>query len=107
MPKGKSRIHTRTHNYAYSDQLEDVVGLSRAKIKYEYYNFIKRLQRFTTSNYFKFLPEQEGYFGPSGVRALPLVAGRNEGGNYFRYFSTCFLLLLGGTVIQNPRRAPK
>ena len=23
--------------------------------------------------------------GPSGVRALPLAAGRNEGGHYFRY----------------------
>ena len=23
---------------------------------------------------------------PSGVRALPLAAGRNEGGHYFRYF---------------------
>ena len=26
------------------------------------------------------------YIGPSGVRALPLAAGINEGGNYFRYF---------------------
>ena len=26
------------------------------------------------------------YFGPSGVRALPLAAGTNEGGHYFRYF---------------------
>jgi hypothetical protein len=25
--------------------------------------------------------------GPSGVRALPLAAGINEGGHYFRYFS--------------------
>ena len=25
-------------------------------------------------------------FGPSGVRALLLAAGRNEGGHYFRYF---------------------
>ena len=24
--------------------------------------------------------------GPSGVRALPLAAGINEGGHYFRYF---------------------
>jgi hypothetical protein len=24
--------------------------------------------------------------GPSGVRALPLAAGRNEGGHYFSYF---------------------
>ena len=28
--------------------------------------------------------------GPSGVRALPLAAGRNEGGHYFKYI---FLLL--------------
>ena len=26
--------------------------------------------------------------GPSGVRALPLAAGINEGGHYFRYYST-------------------
>ena len=26
------------------------------------------------------------YFGPSGVRVLPLAAGINEGGHYFRYF---------------------
>ena len=25
-----------------------------------------------------------GYFGPSGVRALPLAAGINKGGHYFR-----------------------
>jgi hypothetical protein len=24
--------------------------------------------------------------GPSGMRALPLAAGINEGGHYFRYF---------------------
>ena len=28
------------------------------------------------------------YFGPSGVRAVPLAAGTNKGGHYFRYFST-------------------
>ena len=33
-------------------------------------------------------------FGPSGVRALPLAAGINEGGHYFRYFSFLFSLLL-------------
>ena len=27
------------------------------------------------------------YFGPSGVRALPLAAGINEGGHYYRYWS--------------------
>ena len=45
------------------------------------------------------------HFGPSGVRALPLAAGINVGGHYFRYF---FLLLLVvvvvTTTIQNHRR---
>ena len=27
------------------------------------------------------------YFGPSGVCALPVVAGSNEGGHYFLYWS--------------------
>ena len=35
--------------------------------------------------------------GPSGVRALPFAAGRNEVGHYF-FFS----FLVGGTVVQNP-----
>ena len=30
---------------------------------------------------------QGKYFGPSGVRALPLAAGINVGGHYFRYWS--------------------
>ena len=29
--------------------------------------------------------------GPSGVRALPLAAGINEGGHYFRYFGPSVL----------------
>ena len=29
---------------------------------------------------------QVATIGPSGVRALPLAAGTNEGGHYFRYF---------------------
>ena len=32
--------------------------------------------------------------GPSGVRALPLAAGINEGGHYFRYFFFFSSLLL-------------
>ena len=44
------------------------------------------------------------FIGPSGVRALPLAAGRNEGGHYFRYFSFFFSSFLVGTVVQNPRR---
>jgi hypothetical protein len=33
-----------------------------------------------------------GYFnfGPSGVHALPFAAGKNKGGHYFRYFSSCW-----------------
>ena len=41
------------------------------------------------------------HFGPSGVRALPLAAGRNEGGHYFRYFSF-FLLLFGVPLFKTP-----
>ena len=37
------------------------------------------------------------YFGPSGVRALPVAAGTNEGGHYFRYFSSLLL-----TSIRTP-----
>jgi hypothetical protein len=32
--------------------------------------------------------------GPSGVRALPLAAGINKGGHYFRYF--------GPSVVRAP-----
>jgi hypothetical protein len=31
--------------------------------------------------------------GPSGVRALPLAAGINEGGHYFAYYSSFFSFL--------------
>ena len=31
------------------------------------------------------------HVGPSGVRALPLAAGINEGDHYFRYFGTSVL----------------
>ena len=31
--------------------------------------------------------ESSKRIGPSGVRALPLAAGINEGGHYFRYFN--------------------
>ena len=30
--------------------------------------------------------------GPSGVRALPLAAGTNEGGHYFRYIFPLLLI---------------
>jgi hypothetical protein len=39
------------------------------------------------------------YFGPSRVHALPLAAGINAGGHYFRYFGpsgVCALPLAGG-----------
>ena len=32
------------------------------------------------------------YFGPSGVRALPLAAGINEGGHYWSQRSACAAL---------------
>ena len=32
--------------------------------------------------------------GPSGVHALPLAAGINEGGHYFRYFFLFLLVLV-------------
>ena len=32
--------------------------------------------------------------GPSGVRALPLAAGINIGGHYFRYYSSLVVLFL-------------
>ena len=43
-------------------------------------------------------------FGPSGVRALPLASGRNEGGHYFRYFLFLLLLflLLGVPLFKTP-----
>ena len=40
--------------------------------------------------------------GPSGVRALPLATGRNEGGHYFRYFGpgkVCALPLVAGIKV--------
>ena len=37
--------------------------------------------------------------GPSGVRALPLAAGRNKGGHYFRYF--------GPSVLRAPAEQTK
>ena len=34
--------------------------------------------------------------GPSGVHALPVAAGTNEGGHYFRYFSSSSSSFCGG-----------
>ena len=34
------------------------------------------------------------YFGPSGVHALPLSAGINVGGHYFRYYSFLVVVVL-------------
>ena len=44
---------------------------------------------------------QVATIGPSGLRVLPLAAGINEGGHYFRFFFLFFLLT---TAIQNHRR---
>ena len=38
--------------------------------------------------------------GLSGVRALPLAAGINEGGHYFRYISLLVVVVVG--VIKTP-----
>ena len=40
--------------------------------------------------------------GPSGVRALPFAAGRNEGGHYFRY-----IFLLVGVVVTAVIKTPE
>ena len=43
--------------------------------------------------------------GPSGVRALPLAAGINEGGHFLGFFSFLVILLsFLTTAIQNHRR---
>ena len=47
-------------------------------------------------------PGYEDIVGPSGMRALHMASGRNEGGHYFRYFFHSSLL--GAVVIQNTRR---
>ena len=38
----------------------------------------------------------------SGVRALPVAAGTNEGGHYFRYFSTLVGVGLGTPIAFTP-----
>ena len=40
------------------------------------------------------------HFGPSRVRALPLAAGINEGGHYFRY-------IIGPSVLRAPAEQTK
>ena len=47
------------------------------------------------------------YFGPSGVRALPLAAGRNEGGHYFRYFIPLTAVVIGPSVLRAPAEQTK
>jgi hypothetical protein len=44
----------------------------------------KRKSQFIINSLFVF-PCYFLLIGPSGVHALPLAAGRNEGGHYFRY----------------------
>ena len=43
------------------------------------------------------------HIGPSGVRALPLAAGINVGGHYFRYFSSYLVVVVVTTVIKTPQ----
>jgi hypothetical protein len=43
------------------------------------------------------------YFGPSGVRALPLAAGINVGGHYKWHFFL-FFSLSSGLIANSPRR---
>jgi hypothetical protein len=45
------------------------------------------------------------YFGPSGVRALPLAAGINVGGHYkWHFFLFFFFFLSSGLIANSPRR---
>ena len=46
-----------------------------------------------------FFSQLNSQIGPSGVRALPLAAGINEGGHYFRYF--------GPSVLRAPAEQTK
>ena len=43
------------------------------------------IEIFLLSRIAKLLLSRIADFGPSGVRALPLAAGRNEAGHYFHY----------------------
>ena len=52
-----------------------------------------------------YIPFSRCDFGPRGVRVLPLAAGINEGGHYFRYIIPLVILsCLLTTAIQNHRR---
>ena len=42
------------------------------------------------------------YFGPSGVRALPLVAGINVGGHYFAFYFTLVVVVVVTAVVKIP-----
>ena len=41
-----------------------------------------------------------GTIGPSRMRVLPLAAGINVGGHYFRYIFPLFLLVLGPPLFK-------
>ena len=54
--------------------------------------FLRKKQCLVKLNY----KECHNYIGPSGVRALPLAAGINVGGHYFKYFYFFLKILEGG-----------
>ena len=61
------------------------------KFKNDIVNWILNVNATTLEKFVKDLKMNDSVpnlIGPSGVRALPLAAGINEGGHYFRYFST-------------------
>ena len=64
------------------------------------YNFPALGWIFYVNIMFLFLGESV-HIGPSGVRALPLAAGINEGGHYFRYFGSSGVRALPLAAVRN------
>ena len=53
------------------------------------------------------MPDTSLVIGPSGVRALPVAAGTNEGGHYFAYFSSYLLTPIRQIPIRDCHRILK
>ena len=71
--------------------------MQRISYNWNFNKFYKQEDFFADENFFKGNIRNNIFFskiGLSGVRALPLAAGTNEGGHYFRYFSSFFVLFL-------------